>query len=159
MTNEDAGVTSVRPEDDYAQARATIEVLLDEIGDDETHPLVDVLDYLADQVAVYEHECHPVPEAAPGDVLRFLMDQHGLKQEDLADCAPQSRISNILNGQCGISKAVAKKLARRFNVGVALFFDTLIQRAKERTHPHPRSYWFAWLAYEEKLATGPKACR
>lgn len=118
---EVVGVTSVRTEEDYAQARATIEVLLDEIGDNESHPLADVLDYLADQVAAYEEEHHSIPEAEPKEVLRFLMDQHGLKQEDLADCAPQSRISDILSGRRGISKEIAKKLARRFNVSAALF--------------------------------------
>jgi HTH-type transcriptional regulator/antitoxin HigA len=82
------GVTSVHSEEDYGQARATIEVLLDEIGDNENHPLAEVLDYLADQVAAYEHVHNPIQEAEPKEVLRFLMDQHGLKQEDLADCAP-----------------------------------------------------------------------
>ncbi|MDR0250099.1 MAG: helix-turn-helix domain-containing protein [Burkholderiales bacterium] len=115
------GVTSVHTEEDYAQARATIEVLLDEIGNNENHPLIDVLDYLAEQVAVYEEEHYPIPEAEPKEVLRFLMDQHGLKQEDLSDCAPQSRISDILNGRRDISKEIAKKLAQRFNVSVALF--------------------------------------
>lgn len=71
---EVVGVTSVRTEEDYAQARATIEVLLDEIGDNEKHPLADVLDYLADQVATYEAEHYPIPEAEPKEVLRFLMD-------------------------------------------------------------------------------------
>lgn len=118
---EAVGVTSVRTEEDYAQARATIEALLDEIGDDESHPLADVLDYLADQVAAYEDEHFPIPEAEPKEVLRFLMEQHGLKQEDLADCAPQSRISDILSGHRGVSKDVAKKLARRFNVSTDLF--------------------------------------
>lgn len=93
------GVTSVRTEDDYAQARATIDVLVEEVGDNEDHPLADVLDYLAEQVKAYEDEHFPIPDAEPREVLRFLMEQHGLKQEDLADCAPQSRISNILNGQ------------------------------------------------------------
>ncbi|MCL2297312.1 MAG: helix-turn-helix domain-containing protein [Proteobacteria bacterium] len=115
------GVTSVHTEEDYARAQATIEVLLDEIGDNENHPLTDVLGYLADQVVVYEEERCPIPEAEPREVLRFLMDQHGLKQDDLADCAPQSRISDILNGRRDISKETAKKLARRFNVSVALF--------------------------------------
>ena len=115
------GVTSVRSEEDYARARATIEVLLDEIGDNESHPLAEVLDYLADQVAAYEDEHYPVPEDEPKEVLRFLMDQQGLKQEDLADCSPQSRISDILNGRRGHSKDIAKKLARRFHVSVALF--------------------------------------
>ncbi|MCD6672195.1 MAG: hypothetical protein LT106_05015 [Burkholderiaceae bacterium] len=53
---EAIGVTSVRNEDDYARARATIELLLDEVGDDEQHPLVEVLDYLADRVAAWEDE-------------------------------------------------------------------------------------------------------
>lgn len=118
---EAVGVTSVRTKEDYAQARATIEVLLDEIGDNENHPLADVLDYLADQVAAYEEEHFPIPEAEPKEVLRFLMEQHGLRQEDLADCAPQDRISDILAGNRGISKDVAKKLARRFNVSTDLF--------------------------------------
>lgn len=115
------GVTSVRTDDDYAQARATIDALIDEIGDDENHPLADVLDYLANQVKAYEDEHFAIPEAEPREVLRFLMAQHGLKQEDLADCAPQGRISDILNGKRGISKDLAKKLARRFNVRADLF--------------------------------------
>jgi len=115
------GVTSVRNEQDYAQARATIEVLLDEIGDDENHPLADVLDYLSDQVEAYEDERYAIPASEPKEVLRFLMDQHGLKQEDLADCASQGRVSDILNGRRSISKEIAKKLARRFNVSAALF--------------------------------------
>lgn len=47
------GVTSVRTEEDYAQARATIDALLNVVGDDEGHPLADVLDYLADRVKAY----------------------------------------------------------------------------------------------------------
>lgn len=115
------GVTSVHSEKDYVQARATIEMLLDEIGDNENHPLADVLDYLADQVVAYEDVHHPIQYAEPKEVLRLLMDQHGLKQEDLADCAPQSRISDILNGRRAISEEIAKKLAKRFDVSAAVF--------------------------------------
>ena len=115
------GVTSVHSHEDYAQARATIEVLLDAIGGDANHPLADVLDYLADQVATYEDQQYPIPEAEPREVLRFLMDQRGMRQEDLADCAPQGRISEILNGRRGISKALAKKLALRFKVSADVF--------------------------------------
>jgi HTH-type transcriptional regulator/antitoxin HigA len=115
------GVTLVRTEQDYVQAHATIDVLLDEIGDNETHPLADVLDYLANQVKVYEDEHCPIPVAEPKEVLRFLMDQHGIKQEDLEDCAPQSRISDILNGKRAISKEIAKRLASRFHVHADVF--------------------------------------
>jgi len=115
------GVTSVHTEEDYARATATIDVLLDEIGDDEDHPLADVLDYLSDQVKAYEDERFSIPKAEPRDVLRFLMEQHGLNQEDLSDCAPQSRISEILAGKREISKENAKRFARRFNVHGDLF--------------------------------------
>ena len=115
------GVTSVRTAEDYAQAQATIDALLDEVGENENHPLADVLGYLADQVKAYEDENFQIPEAAPNEVLRFLMEQHGLKQEDLADCAPQSRISNILNGNRSISKEIAKRLAHRFHIHADVF--------------------------------------
>lgn len=115
------GVTSVRTEDDYAQARATIDALLDEVGVDESHPLADVLDYLADQVKAYEDENVHIPEAEPSEVLRFLMEQHDLKQDDLVCCAPQSRISDILSGRRSISKEIAKRLAQRFHVRADVF--------------------------------------
>jgi HTH-type transcriptional regulator / antitoxin HigA len=119
---ETIGVTSVHTEEEYARATATIDVLLNEIGDNENHPLADVLDFLAEQVKTYEDERFSIPKAEPHDVLRFLMDQHGLRQEDLGDCAPQSRISEILAGQRAISKEIAKRLARRFYVHADIFF-------------------------------------
>jgi HTH-type transcriptional regulator/antitoxin HigA len=118
---EAIGVTSVHTEKDYERATQTIDVLLDEIGDDEDHPLADVLDFLADQVKAYEDERFSIPKAEPRDVLRFLMDQHHLHQEDLSDCAPQSRISEILTGKRSISKAMAKRFAHRFKVHSDLF--------------------------------------
>ena len=115
------GATSVRTEEDYEQVRATIDALLGEVGDNENHPLAEVLYYLADQVKAYEDETFRIPEAAPNDVLRFLMEQHGLKQEDLGDCAPQSRISDILSGKRSISKEIARRLAHRFHVRADVF--------------------------------------
>jgi HTH-type transcriptional regulator / antitoxin HigA len=115
------GVTSVRTEEEYTQAMTVINILLDATRGAENHPLVDVLDYLANQVEAYEDEHFPIPESTPREVLLFLMDQHGLKQEDLADCASQGRISEILCGKRAISKEVAKNLARRFHVHADLF--------------------------------------
>ena len=118
---EALGVTSVRTEREYARARATMDALLDAIGDDESQPLAEVLDYLADRIRVYEEQNVKIPEAEPGEVLRFLMEQHGLKQVDLADYAPQRRISDFLSGRREIGKDVAKKFAARFRVRADLF--------------------------------------
>lgn len=115
------GVTRVRTEDDYERAGATIDTLLNEIGDDEDHPLIDVLDYISEQVKIYEDENFHIPSAEPKEVLRFLMEQNNLKQEDLVSCAPQSRISDILNGNRSISKEIAKKLSQHFHVHADVF--------------------------------------
>lgn len=115
------GVTAVRTDAEYQQALATLEVLLTAVGDDEAHPLADVLDYLADRVKSYEDSQCTIPEAEPRAVLQFLMEQHGLKQSDLAECAPQSRISEVLSGQRAVSKTLAKRLAVRFRVPMEVF--------------------------------------
>ena len=117
------GVVAVRNATDYAKAQRTLEALLDEIGDDEAHPLADVLDYLADQVEAYEVAHVDIPQAPAREVLRHLMEQRGLTQQDLSDCAPQSRISEILNGKRAISTAIAKRFAIRFGVPVGVFLD------------------------------------
>src|SRR5690242_10297502 len=101
------GVTSVHTEEEYEQAMSVINVLLDATRGDENHPLSDVLDYLANQVEAYEDEHFPIPESKPHEMLLFFMDQHGMKQEDLVDCASQDQIAEILSGKRAISKEIA----------------------------------------------------
>ena len=114
-------VTTIHTKREYEYVRKIVEALLDEIGEDEKHPLADVLDFLSDKMKVYEDEHVGIPDAEPHDILRYLMEEHGLKQGDLSDCAPQGRISDILGGKRPISKETAKKLARRFRVHADLF--------------------------------------
>jgi HTH-type transcriptional regulator / antitoxin HigA len=115
------GFSVVHSAKDYKRASAVMNQLLDEIGEDEDHPLAEILDYLSNLVATHEAEHVNIPDAPPKDVLRFLMEQHGLIQGDLVDCAPQSRISEILNGRREISKDMAKALAAKFRVNVGVF--------------------------------------
>ena len=105
----------------YQRATAVMNQLLNDVGENENHPLADLLDYLSNQVETYETEIAVIPDALPREVLRFLMEQHGLSQSDLADCAPQSRISEILNGRREFSKELAKVLSKRFGVSVGVF--------------------------------------
>jgi HTH-type transcriptional regulator / antitoxin HigA len=115
------GVGVVRTAEDYARANAVIERIIDEIGEDEHHPLAEVLDLIDGQVSAYEARTVDVPDAPPHEVLRFLMENQGLRQEDLSDCAPQGRISDILNGRRTISKGIAKAFAQRFGVRADAF--------------------------------------
>jgi HTH-type transcriptional regulator/antitoxin HigA len=97
--------------------------LLDVVGDDEDHPLADLLDVIGMLVAQYEDENTPGLESAkPPEVLKFLMEQHGLKQSDLRkEIGTQGVVSEILSGSRKINARQAKALAKRFGVSPVVF--------------------------------------
>lgn len=96
--------------------------LLDEIGDDESHPLAGLLDIVTTFVHDYEEQNVEIPEARPAAVLRFLMEQHNLRQADLADIfGSQSNVSEILSGKREINARQARMLGERFKVSPAAF--------------------------------------
>ena len=115
------GVDRIQTEEEYDRVAAILNMVVDVARDDESHPLVPIMDYLGDLIEAYDKEHYNWPPPSPAEMLRYLMEEQGLKQEDLADCAPQSRISEILSGKRAISKAVAKKLAHRFGVHADMF--------------------------------------
>ena len=107
---------------EYEGAVAFMNSLLDVVGDDEAHALADLLDLVGHLVEDYEATRHAIPDAAPHEVLRFLLDQHDLKQNDLAsEIGGQSTVSEILNGKREINARQAKALAARFGVSAAAF--------------------------------------
>jgi len=70
----------------------------------------------------YEDRVVPPPASSPVDVLRFLMDQNGLRQADLLDVfGTRAVISQVLNGKRDLSKAHARRLAERFHISVEAF--------------------------------------
>ena len=96
--------------------------LLDAVGDDEDHELAGLLDVVGQSVEAYENAHHAIPDASPHDVLRFLVERHGLKQADLAaEIGGQSVVSDILSGRRAINARQAKALGARFGVSAAAF--------------------------------------
>ncbi len=78
-------------------------------------------DVLAALVEAYDRTCK-FPQAPPNEVVKFFMEQRGLKQADLVPVlGTRTQVSDIVTGRRGISKAQAKKLAAFFNTGVELF--------------------------------------
>ncbi|NJN52962.1 MAG: helix-turn-helix domain-containing protein [Gammaproteobacteria bacterium] len=96
--------------------------LLDEIGDRESHALVGLLDVVTTLLSEYEQRHTDMHEATPADVLRLMMEQHELRQVDLAALfGSQSNVSEILNGKRSINARQARALAERFGVSVGAF--------------------------------------
>ena len=71
---------SVRDEHEYDLAVERLNCLLDEVGTAEEHPLYTLLDTLGTLIHAYEEDHHPIPECSGADVLRFLMEEHGLNR-------------------------------------------------------------------------------
>jgi HTH-type transcriptional regulator/antitoxin HigA len=112
---------TIRDEREYDAAVERMNELLDEIGTDESHPLYSLLDTLGTLIQAYEEEHHPIPEAKGAEVLRFLMDEHGLTQSDLPEVGSQGVVSEILNGKRELNVRQIRVLAKRFKVSATAF--------------------------------------
>jgi HTH-type transcriptional regulator/antitoxin HigA len=83
----------------------------------------DAIELLTLLIEKYEAEHHPVPRADPITVLRFLMDQHLLRQKDLAEIfGGEGNVSQVLAGKRELNKDHIAKLSAWFNVSPAVFF-------------------------------------
>jgi HTH-type transcriptional regulator/antitoxin HigA len=80
-----------------------------------------LLEMLAMLIEEYEGRRHPLPQTEPHKMLGYFLTERCMKPSDLWEILPKSRISEILSGKRGISKAQAKLLAARFRVPVELF--------------------------------------
>jgi HTH-type transcriptional regulator/antitoxin HigA len=70
----------------------------------------------------YEDRTVLPPSSTPLGVLKFLMDQNGLRPVDLLDVFGSRAVtSQVLNGKREISKAHARRLAERFHLSVEAF--------------------------------------
>ena len=116
-----APMLTIRNEREYNAAVKRLNELLDEIGTDEKHPLYGLLDTLGTLVHAYEEEHYPIPDAGGVDVLRFLMEEHGLTQSDLLEIGSQGVVSEILSGKRELNVRQIRMLAKRFKVSPAVF--------------------------------------
>jgi HTH-type transcriptional regulator/antitoxin HigA len=71
----------------------------------------------------YEQEHYTVPKGSSADVLRFLIEQHGLRQRDLArELGGESVVSEMLSGKRKLNAVHIEQLSKRFHVSPAVFF-------------------------------------
>ena len=98
---------------------------MDALAADETSPIAGLVELLAERIQAYEARVHPWPSTAtPAQVLRFLRDERGMKQTDLADIGSQGVVSEILNGKRDLNVRQIARLAQMFHVSPATFFQT-----------------------------------
>jgi len=112
---------TLRTKKDYARAVEKLDAILDEVGEDEKHPMAELADALSVFIEKYEAEHVPIPAAKPAAVLKFLMREHDLRQSDLPEIGSQGVVSEVLAGKRELNARQIKRLAKRFNVSPAVF--------------------------------------
>ena len=93
-----------------------LDEVLDAGGADETSSLATLAERIGDLIEAYERERCPILDASPVEVLRFLMEQHGLKHADLPEIGAQSVVSAVLAGKRRLNIREVSTLSRRFGV-------------------------------------------
>ena len=108
-------------EEDYQAMRAVLDIVIDEVGEQETHPWASLMETIGALIHAYESEHTVEPSASPVDALKYLMDEHGLTQSDLPEVGSQGVVSEVLHGKRQMNTRQVKALSRRFGVSPAVF--------------------------------------
>jgi HTH-type transcriptional regulator/antitoxin HigA len=114
-------IAPIRDEAHYLRLGTVLEALLDEIGADEDHPAMGLVDIVGELIADYEARHHRLPEVSGVEALKFLMTQHGLKQTELPEIGSQGVVSEILTGKRDLNVRQVRALSARFGVSTATF--------------------------------------
>ena len=112
---------TITNETEYDEAVERLNALLDEVGEDESHPLYGLLDTLGILIEAYDNEHYPLPECSGTVALAYLMAEHSLSQSDLPEIGSQGVVSEILNGKRSLNVRQIQALAQKFKVSPATF--------------------------------------
>lgn len=114
----------IRDAEHYARTVAIADALIDGGHAGEGGALAGLFGIVCDLIADYDHAHYPLPDAAPREVLRWLMQQHGLTQAQLPEIGNQSVVSQILAGRRQLNARQIAALSVRFGIGA----DALLER-------------------------------
>ncbi len=112
---------TINNDQEYEQAVARLNTLIDEVGTNEAHPLYSLLDTLGILIEVYESENYEIPDCTGVEMLLYLMEEHSLTQSDLPEIGSQEVLSEIINGKQELNIRQVKALAQRFQVSSSVF--------------------------------------
>ena len=118
----DATLILIDSDAELARARA----LVDRLWNSEEPSDIARLQAQARLIAAYEESKWPHRPPSTADLIRHLMDQHGLSRADLVPIlGTRSRVSEILRGKKGLSMAMVQRLRARFRVPAELLLPPL----------------------------------
>ena len=83
-------------------------------------------------IAAYEQGKWPRRTASTAEIVRYLMDQHGLTRADMVPIlGTASRVSEVLRGKKGLSMTMVQRLRARFRVPADVLLPP-VRKAKRK---------------------------
>lgn len=125
-----SGLGAVKDDAHYERMVALADSLVTSGQAGEGGELAGLFGIVCELIADYDARHHHVPDAPPREVLRFLMQQHGLTQNDLPEVGNQSVVSQVLSGRRLLNARQIAALAQRFGIGA----DALLDRPAGHAH-------------------------
>ena len=123
---EEFPLVPIKNDNTYDLAIKVFEVLGDRINSGKAKQSeIDYYEILSDLLERFEEAEYPSPDPMkPSELLRYLMEVNGLKQEDLVDeFGTQSRISEFLNNKRDLTLRQIKNLSKRFSLSPEAFMS------------------------------------
>ena len=114
----------IRSKAEYDRAVAVLDTIIDEIGENDAHPLADLAEALSVFIEAYDKAHYSTPAPSPREMLRFLMEQNNLNQSDLPELGSQGVVSEILSGKRSLNVKQISRLAKRFKVSPVVFMES-----------------------------------
>jgi HTH-type transcriptional regulator/antitoxin HigA len=117
-----SGIGHITDERSYDRVATLADALVEHGAMDEEHPQHSLFMLLTDLIYAYDQRHYPQAEVRGVDLVRFLMEQHGLKQNQLPEIGAQSVVSDILSGKRELTVNHIRGLSRRFGIDPSAFF-------------------------------------
>jgi HTH-type transcriptional regulator/antitoxin HigA len=116
-------ISTIHTEEHYNKAVKLLDKLINEVSKKED-PLIDsLIDTLGTLIKDYEDRTIPEPKGDAVGCLKFLMEEHGLKQSDLKELGSQGVVSEILNGKRKLNVRQIKALSKKFHCSPSVFME------------------------------------
>jgi HTH-type transcriptional regulator/antitoxin HigA len=117
-----SGILSVpHTDDEYERSIVLLNELIDEVGEDESHPLASLMATVGSLIENYETQHIPEPTSDPIGTIAMLMEEHGLQPSDLTEFGSESTAKEILAGKRDITLRQIHAISSRFHVPPTVF--------------------------------------
>lgn len=116
--------------DEYDYLESILDEIIDEIKENEDHPLATAAQIIGDNLEDFDDKYNPKIGRFVTDIdlIRHLMNQYNLNQSDMIDVfGNQGNVSKFLNGERGLNKGQIAKLVDKFHISADFFFQNQVQ--------------------------------